>query len=220
MDAWRTPLCLASENGDASVVRKMLDEHGCPTWEFHRALFGAICNKQYDVVRLLLSRPECDINHYFQFQWGRRPFWEFNMIDLILSRSLVAVEREFLFMILRVGAIYGATMTVKRILEYDPGVIKHADSYGQTALAVSNGHIDIVHFLLKPCFRCDINKADYEGETPLFAALRKNHVDIARLLLLQDECEVSKETNDHKSAITWAYQNNQIDTVPTHNWSS
>ena len=100
-------------------------------------------------------------------------------------------------------------------MEYNPRLFNHARWKGETAIfiAVSHGHIDTVELLLEPCYHCDINKANKKGETPLIAALRKNHVYIARLLLSKVECEVSKESNNHESAITWAYKNNQKDIV-------
>ena len=105
---------MASERGDISAVGSMLEEQEYSRKEFHWALFRAVHTKQYDVVRLLLSRPECDMNYYFVIHWSRRPFWEFDMIDLILSHSLVDVNSYHLYDILIVGAEYNVTMTVKK----------------------------------------------------------------------------------------------------------
>ena len=89
---------------------------------------------------------------------------------------------------------YGRLSTVKYLV----GAIS-ADRYGYvTALhfACSNGHLDLVKYLIEKC-HCNPEAKDYVGWTPLYFASKEGHLDIVKYLI--EECHCDPKVKDSKN---------------------
>lgn len=87
-------------------------------------------------------------------------------------------------------------------------VNKQVDDTGQSPLmlAVSRGRMEMVEICLEA--GADINAADEDGSTALMCACEHGHLNIAKRLLLEPECDPSIEDNEGSTALSIAMQRN------------
>ena len=77
-------------------------------------------------------------------------------------------------------------------------------------MACRNDNLDIVRLLLAN--GADINKADYDGRTPLYLACRNDNLDIVRLLLANG-ADINKADYDGRTPLLWACRYNKPEIV-------
>ena len=104
--------------------------------------------------------------------------------------------------------VQNQTAVVQILLKFSNIDINLQDHKGRTSLRIVcfNGNLEIVKILVKKDFNqtCDINKACSESFTPLAAACRGGHSNVALYLLTCNESvfiDVNKEDNYQNIAL-------------------
>ncbi|XP_078235059.1 KN motif and ankyrin repeat domain-containing protein 3 isoform X2 [Pogona vitticeps] len=146
------------------------------------ALHYSVSHSNFDIVRLLLETGVCNVNHQNKAGYT----------GLMLA-ALAAVEQE-------------EDMAVIRKLFGMGNVNAKASQAGQTALmlAVSHGRQEMVEALLVS--GADVNLQDEEGSTALMCACEHGRAGTVRLLLSQQNCDVSTVDNDGNDAVSIALE--------------
>ncbi|VDI68968.1 Hypothetical predicted protein [Mytilus galloprovincialis] len=88
------------------------------------------------------------------------------------------------------------------------------DPHYYTTLLIEStilGYFDIVHFLIVNV-KCDVNKTDEEGNSPLHKASESGHTAVAKLLI-ENNADVSQCDNINKSPLLLACEGGHKDTV-------
>ncbi|EFA83081.1 hypothetical protein PPL_03869 [Heterostelium album PN500] len=82
--------------------------------------------------------------------------------------------------------------------------INAKDAVGQTAMhwAARNGHDGIIKILIK--YRAGLNVVDPQGESPVFKAAFKDHVDCIRLLVATGKIDLTLKNKDGQTPLNIA----------------
>ena len=180
-----TPLCSASFNGHAGLVRELLSMPGIDVNLAHQTgmtpLYRAAQNGHVEVVKLLLAARGINVN---------------------------LVEMEGVTP-LYIAAQNGRVEVVKLLLAA-PGInINLAEVEGATPLyiAAQNGHVEVVRLLLAAP-GINVNLAEMEGATPLCIAAQVGQEEEVKLLLDAPTVRIDARKADGATALFNAAQDN------------
>ena len=175
-----TPLCYATYEGHAAVVRELLSAPGI---DVNRAqdegatpLFMAAQQGHVDIAKLLLAMPGIKIN----------------LTTLLRATPLC------------IAAQHGSE-GVARLLLMEPAIQVDVQQYdGATALfcAAQDNYLGIVEALLDK--GADVNLALHDGSTPLCAAAKHGNTDVVRRLLRDPGIQVNATTKTNGTALSVA----------------
>ncbi|XP_077065082.1 KN motif and ankyrin repeat domain-containing protein 4-like isoform X1 [Siphateles boraxobius] len=154
----------------------MLDDNG------NTALHYSVSHCNFSIVKLLLDTGVCEVDLRNKSGY-----------TAIMLASLTAVETP------------GDMKVVQQLIELGD-VNACVGQVGQTALhlAVRHGRVPMVRLLLEQ--GADPNAQDHAGTTPLISACDRGHVNIARILLDEANCNVNLKDKAGRSALSLATQ--------------
>ena len=183
----KTPLSLAAEIGNESVVRAILESRKAEVNS--KDIFGrtplvyAVMKRHDTVVKLLLETGKADT-------------------EVPISRDRqtqlsFALEHRY-------------EELVKLLVEIGKANTNQMDNLHQTPLsrAAQKGEITMVKLLLA-AGDVDINSRDIHGETPLWWAAKNGHETVVKLLVEIGKADVNTKNNDGDSPLTWAARNGE-----------
>ena len=196
-DPYRTPLMLASKNGHANVVEKLLSENGINVNKYNdydgkTALHLASMEGNSDVVRVLLQHEDIDIN------METEPMDE--MDDFRTALHYAAINRH--------------VEVVQMLIEEEEIDVNKADLDGDMAIhiAAREGYADIAQLLLTK-ERIEINQENDYDKTPLVIVSCLGNSEIVKLLLLQNDIDVNHANSGGQTAIHCASSEGRFEVV-------
>ena len=132
---------------------------------FWSALTIAVHMNKPELLELLLSRPNIDVN-------------------LTSSHACNRSGNIYQWTPLMFACFWGNTVSVARLAKVPRLNLKYRDNYGDTAAhkACEKGHTECVR-ILATTVRLDWNKGNRRGQTPLFLAVDGGHADIVKALV-------------------------------------
>jgi ankyrin repeat protein len=195
----QTPLMYACRDGYIETIQKLLDldaEVNIISKRGRTALFEAIINNHVEVVNVLLTRREreIEINASIGGQ-GQRPTRTALLLAVELGRRNIALrllqqhginvdqKDSGGYTALSIAAITGQTEMVQDLLGTGKIEVDHVDEYGRSALyfAAERGYTDIVRDLLQKHANPDL--PDSDGNTALMQAVDQEHIDLVETML-------------------------------------
>ncbi|GLA61862.1 ankyrin repeat and death domain-containing protein 1A [Aspergillus tubingensis] len=190
-----SPLLAAIQGGHEPVVRLLLQIRKVKLNDTGRdgnipaPLMVAASQGKARIVRMLLKRPDIDVNRYAQGLPSIFAAADNDHADVV---SLLQCRRDiYLFTpdqsqyLLNIAVSHGQTDIVRTLLNNGHHIDPHIpDSNGQASLhiAVTKNRIEILKLLLTFPFT-DPNHTDTQGRTPLMLAVLHNNHHIIHLLL-------------------------------------
>lgn len=187
-----TSLMYAAAEGHNSVVEKLIQAGGLINTVSRRetsALHLAILSERDQVVRVLLSCRETDVNSRFTDQDFILPLTIaarqncISIVQELLGRPELEVNKKFKRSALMVAAELGNNDVVSLLLADPRALVDDYDDQGSTSLhiAVCRAQFNVVETLLD--HGADTEAKDRFGEAPIFAAARNGLFTILRLLI-------------------------------------
>ena len=193
----QTPLMYACRQGQSATVAKLL-ECGADVNQYSQrdsvALFEAIDNGSIEVVKLLLSHQELDVNAIHPRRYNRTALMlaaasgKIEIVDALLDRSGIKVDFKDLEgnTALSLATIAGHSDIIESLLEHEDLDINSQTSLGTTALMFSvtakGGREDITRLLLNK--GADSSIKDREGGgTAMLRAVDAGNTTMVQLLL-------------------------------------
>jgi hypothetical protein len=207
------PLRLLLSN--SSIDINQTDMHGLT------ALMNA-CKKNYlGIVRLLLQRPDINVN--------MREHKEHS------SALLFACQKQHLEMIALLISVPSIDINIVNIKRMTPLMYACKENHydvvrlliaqknidlniqnrkGNTALmlACANNHCDVIRLLIAE-ENIDINMQNRDGDTALMLACANNHCDVIRLLIAEENIDINMQNLDGDTAIMLACANNYCEAI-------
>jgi ankyrin repeat protein len=152
----------------------------------HTALHLAARGGHREVVKLLLARPETQVNrgeHHTPLQLAADK-GDVGVMNMLLSHPDINVNKSGMggYTAIMVSSMKGHTEVTKMLLA--AGADKdqpNADGCTSIFLATLEGHAGVMRVLLDA--GAEIDKEFKDGTTPLFLAAMKGHVSVAKVLL-------------------------------------
>ena len=184
---YTTPLTIASEQGHAQVVRRLLDKGATINIsdELCRPpLLAAISHKNQNIVQMLLEngadiKTKCNINAW----WVAYEVHSEHILKLLLEHGadVNALNSDGESALLRASE-WGQELIVRFLLEQKADVnVMNLSGGNVLHYATVNDHLPVVQLLLE--HGTDVNARDEFNRTSLHWALRDNHESIAQILL-------------------------------------
>ena len=201
---YTTPLTIASEQGHAQVVRKLLDKGATIDVSDESCmppLLAAISHANESIVQMLLEngadiKAKCNINAW----WVAYAVESEHVLKLLLERGAdVNASDSYSNSALIEASEFGEELIVRFLLEQKADV-NLMDRSGNIALhyATSNGHLSVVHILLE--HGADINARDESDQTPLHRASEKGFESVVQILL-ESGADVNARDNQSKTSL-------------------
>ncbi|MCP4747666.1 MAG: hypothetical protein GY874_16220 [Desulfobacteraceae bacterium] len=212
----------AATNGDVKWVKKWL-EAGADVNHANKngitPLIATACFDHIEIVKLLLSRPEIDVNKTDVYD-GETPliaaacFDHIEIVKLLLSRPEIDVNlaNSRGWTALFCATWNGHIDAVKELLSHPDIDVNKDSSRGWTALfcATWNGRVDAVKELLSHP-DIDVNKAtNNSGSTPLYSAAYYGFIEIVKLLLSHPDIDVNETDNNGQTPLYRAAQAGRV----------
>ena len=114
-------------------VVKLLEEHGCRSYEFDEALIHAVRMNSVDVMEYLLCNHKYSLDKDYIFVYGwEREFSHQTLLMLACERNLVKGVKLLLE--------HGADTNIKRCVDKSPNAIR---------IAIQRGHVEILAHLIR-----------------------------------------------------------------------
>lgn len=187
-----TSLMYAAAEGHSSIVEKLIQAGGLINTVGRRetsALYLAILSERDQVVRVLLSFRETDVNSRATGSDFILPLTIaarrncISIVQELLGRPELEVNKKFKRSALMAAAELGNNDVVSLLLADPRVLIDDYDHQGSTSLhiAVCRAHFNVVETLLD--HGADTEAEDVFGEAPIFAAARNGLFTIFRLLI-------------------------------------
>ena len=106
----------------------------------------------------------------------------------------------------------GALQCLKLLMSTCADLNKPCEEFGAMAVfaAAQHRHLDVVHLLIQK--GADMEKADYNGRTPLCIASQNGYLDVVRLLI-EKGADIDKAENDGWTPVYVPSQNGHLDVV-------
>jgi len=182
----RPSLIEACKNNDLQDVEYYLQHNADVNQVNHRGqtpLFIASLNNNIEIIRLLLSVENIDVN----------PVADLGFTPLSITRSVAIVhmlieaganinQRDHLGRTLLMNVSQrGRTEIVRILIEHGADISVSSGHKTATYMACEHGHAEIVRLLLAA--GADINQTNFRGKTLLRKASQYGYIDVVRVLL-------------------------------------
>ena len=189
----QTALMYACRRGNLSSVTTLLNLGASVNIVSARrstAMFEAVLSNHVDVVRILLTRDELNVNAFHVGKCERT--------------ALLLASQE------------GYNEIVKAILERKDLDVNQRDSYQENALTLAtlSEHLPVVESLLRRS-DIDINVVNRTGNSALILAARIGRDDIVDFLLSKGADLSIKDQEGGGTALSWAVKNGELSMVET-----
>ncbi|KAL8665063.1 MAG: hypothetical protein Q9168_007784, partial [Polycauliona sp. 1 TL-2023] len=202
-----TPLMFACRRGHASATTSLLQQ-GATVNTRNRtgstAMFEAVMGNHSEVVAVLLSRPELEVNEEHINNAERTPLmfavvkdFQSEIVAQLLQDQRTQVNKKDLngCTALTIAAIAGSRIAVSHLLDHAAIDFNATDRTGNTALnhAAKKGHYFVVTQLLEAGAEPSIR--DQDGGTALLRAIDNGNTAIVEIMLDHDSVDDSIRDN-------------------------
>ncbi|XP_075545338.1 no mechanoreceptor potential C [Dermacentor variabilis] len=218
-----TPLHLAAEKGYATLVRKLVTEHGAIldalSLNKKTPLHLAAAEGRLDVCKILLEL-KADTNALDD--QGQTPMMlaiendhsEVVKLFLRVKPDLAMMSNAKGFTCAHIAAMKGSTAVIKELMKFNKSIVTSSRNRTTDStplhLASAGGHANVVKMLLQA--GADAKEENADGDTALHLAAKNGHVAVARVLsAIVPWSTTSKKTG--LTALHVAAKNGQMDFV-------
>lgn len=250
-DRGRTTVSWAAGNGDIATLQQILDDltlklfssygsyHSHPSVDEVSEYFGFLCNSpdehgmtalswaakngQAEAVKLLLGRPEVNVD--VQARNGWTPLWfaanndEVTVVQLLLDfGARTDIKLDDGSSLYHAMAQWGSCARAVMGLFLNSGKldVESKDLSGRTPLlwAVQSGREDTVKLLLE-LGKAGTDSKDQFGRSPLSWAAQSGSEDITKLLLDLGKADTNSKDSRGRTPLSWAAQKGHEQTAKT-----
>ncbi|KAH6936882.1 hypothetical protein HPB50_024045 [Hyalomma asiaticum] len=218
-----TPLHLAAEKGYATLIRKLVTEHGAMldalSLNKKTPLHLAAAEGRLDVCKILLEL-KADTNALDD--QGQTPMMlaiendhsEVVKLFLRVKPDLAMMSNAKGFTCAHIAAMKGSTAVIKELMKFNKSIVTSSRNRTTDStplhLASAGGHANVVKMLLQA--GADAKEENADGDTALHLAAKNGHVAVARVLsAIVPWSTTSKKTG--LTALHVAAKNGQMDFV-------
>ena len=199
----RLPLLhMAAAHGWLDIIIELISKYKCGINSKdscgHTPLYYAVINNHLEVVRYLIDEQHCD--PMTRDIAGNTP------LHYACHNSHIDIVQYLL-----------STGKVNPLARNEKGnhpllIIDFRTRLPMLHLAAQQGWMNIAIDLIKK-YKCDINRKDSNGRTPLHYAVINNHLEMVRYFISEQHCDPMTRDNDGNTPLHYACHHKHIDIV-------
>ena len=199
----RLPLLhMAAAHGWLDIIIELISKYKCGINSKdscgHTPLYYAVINNHLEVVRYLIDEQHCD--PMTRDIAGNTP------LHYACHNSHIDIVQYLL-----------STGKVNPLARNEKGnhpllIIDFRTRLPMLHLAAQQGWMDIAIDLITK-YKCDINRKESNGRTPLYYAVINNHLEVIRYLIIEQHCDPMTRDDDGDTPLHIACQHSHIDIV-------